>query len=160
VPFTPQSEELVRSRIEHEYAARDLAAEGDVVILAIEVASTGTVVGDVMLRLASAAHRTGELGYVVNPAHGGHGYATEAAHTLLHLAFDELGWHRVVARVDARNTASADVARRLGMRQEAHHVENEWFKGEWSDELTFALLDREWRSQHDDPLPWCPPGIP
>ncbi len=29
------------------------------------------------------------------------------------------------------------------MRQEAHLVENEWFKGEWSDELDFAILTRE-----------------
>jgi hypothetical protein len=23
-------------------------------------------------------------------------------------------------------------------------VENEWFKGGWSDEIDFAILDREW----------------
>jgi RimJ/RimL family protein N-acetyltransferase len=33
------------------------------------------------------------------------------------------------------------------MRQEAHLVENEWFKGEWSDELVFGLLEREWRER-------------
>jgi RimJ/RimL family protein N-acetyltransferase len=32
------------------------------------------------------------------------------------------------------------------MRQEAHLVENEWFKGEWTDELDFAILEREWRA--------------
>ena len=31
------------------------------------------------------------------------------------------------------------------MRQEAVLVENEWFKGEWSTEVNFAILDREWR---------------
>jgi RimJ/RimL family protein N-acetyltransferase len=30
------------------------------------------------------------------------------------------------------------------MRQEAHLIENEFVKGEWTDELIFALLDREW----------------
>ena len=52
----------------------------------------------------------------------------------------------MVARVDARNTASAAVARRIGMRQEAHLHENEWFKGEWTDELDFAVLAAEWRA--------------
>jgi RimJ/RimL family protein N-acetyltransferase len=32
------------------------------------------------------------------------------------------------------------------MRQEAHLVENEWFKSEWTDELDFAVLAEEWRA--------------
>ena len=78
------------------------------------------------------------------PKFGGHGYATEAVRRLLGLAFDDFGLHRVIARVDARNDASARLARRLGMRQEAYLVRNEWFKGEWTDELDFALLEDEW----------------
>jgi RimJ/RimL family protein N-acetyltransferase len=30
--------------------------------------------------------------------------------------------------------------RRLGMRQEAHFVQNEIFKGDWGDGLVFAML--------------------
>jgi RimJ/RimL family protein N-acetyltransferase len=33
---------------------------------------------------------------------------------------------------------------RVGMRREAHLVENEFTKGEWTDELVYAMLDREW----------------
>jgi len=33
----------------------------------------------------------------------------------------------------------------LGMRQEAHHVESYLFRGEWVDDVVFALLAREWR---------------
>jgi RimJ/RimL family protein N-acetyltransferase len=51
----------------------------------------------------------------------------------------------VVARVDARNVASQRVARRLGLREEAHLVSNEWFKGEWTSEVDYALLGHEWR---------------
>jgi RimJ/RimL family protein N-acetyltransferase len=92
----------------------------------------------------SAEHRTAEVGFVFHPDHHGRGYATEAATELLRLAFDQAELHRVYPRCDARNGASAAVLRRLGMRQEAHLVENELFKGEWSDELVFALLRREW----------------
>jgi RimJ/RimL family protein N-acetyltransferase len=38
------------------------------------------------------------------------------------------------------------VLRRIGMRQEAHLVQNEWFKGEWTDEIDYAILDEEWRA--------------
>jgi RimJ/RimL family protein N-acetyltransferase len=53
---------------------------------------------------------------------------------------------RAVARIDAGNPASGAVLRRVGMRQEAVLVENEWFKGAWSTEVDFAMLDREWRT--------------
>jgi len=63
---------------------------------------------------------------------------------MLRLGFDELGLHRIIGRCDARNTASARLMERLGMRQEAHFRENERFKGEWGDELIYAMLAREW----------------
>ena len=52
--------------------------------------------------------------------------------------------HRIAGRLDGRNVASAGVLRSLGMRQEAHLVENEWVKGEWTDEIVFAMLRDEW----------------
>ena len=61
-------------------------------------------------------------------------------------AFAELGLHRIIGRSDARNGPSLRLMERLGMRREAHLVENEFFKGEWSDEIDYAILAREWRS--------------
>jgi len=52
----------------------------------------------------------------------------------------------VTARIDADNPASAAVLTKLGMRQEAVLVENEWFKGRWSTEIDFGILAREWRA--------------
>ncbi len=53
----------------------------------------------------------------------------------------------MVGRLEARNAASARVLERLGLRQEAHLVENEWIKGRWDSEIVYAILDREWRTQ-------------
>jgi RimJ/RimL family protein N-acetyltransferase len=109
-----------------------------------------------MLYFKSASHCCGEVGWVLNPDHSGRGYATEAAHAVMHLGFDGLGLHRVVARVDARNDPSLRLAARLGMRREAHLRANEWFKGEWTDEIDFALLEEEWEAQHQPVGPsWC-----
>ncbi len=120
-----------------------LVAPGDSLVLAVE--RHGRVVGDVSLEWTSGEHRQGEIGFVFHPDAHGHGYATEAAGALLDLAFDEVLLHRVSGRCDARNTASAALMRRLGMRQEAHFVHNEWFKGAWGDELVFAVLEHQWR---------------
>ena len=49
------------------------------------------------------------------------------------------------ARPDGRNHRSAALLERLDMRREAHLVENEFVKGEWTDEVIYAVLDREWR---------------
>jgi RimJ/RimL family protein N-acetyltransferase len=109
-------------------------------------ADDDVLVGDAILFWHSSEHGAGEIGYVFNPKYQGNGYATESAGALLWLGFEGLGLHRIVARLDARNTASAAVAKRLGMRQEAHLVQNEWFKDEWTDELVFAILADEWRA--------------
>jgi RimJ/RimL family protein N-acetyltransferase len=97
----------------------------------------------VVLKWLSREHRQGEVGFVITPAHQGHGYAAEAATALLALAFHDLGLHRVIGRCDPRNTASARVMERMGMRREAHFVQNEIFKGEWSDEYVYAMLATE-----------------
>lgn len=145
VPFEPMGPAQVADFAARQSARTAIEMEGDALFLGVELAATGELVGDVVLRWVSDVHRCAEIGWVLSPAHQGRGYATEAARALLAQAFDGLDAHRVFARVDARNHASVRVARRLGMRQEAHLVENEWFKGEWSDELDFALLEHEWR---------------
>jgi RimJ/RimL family protein N-acetyltransferase len=123
------------------YAIR---AEGDWLVLAVVLQETGDLLGDVVLKWESAEHRMGEVGFVFHPAYHGKGYASEASRALLRLGFEEMKLHRIVGRCDARNTASARLLERLGMRREAHLVENEWVKGEWTDELIYAMLDREW----------------
>ncbi|MDX6496395.1 MAG: hypothetical protein QOE17_2381 [Gaiellales bacterium] len=52
----------------------------------------------------------------------------------------------MIGRLEARNAASAGVLERIGMRREAHLVENEFVKGEWQSELVYAILQREWRA--------------
>jgi RimJ/RimL family protein N-acetyltransferase len=124
-----------------------LEQEGDGLVLAIVWREVGKVVGQVSLEWLSEEHRQGEIGFIVNPDHQGRGLATEAAEVVLRLGFDGLGLHRIMGRCDARNVASIGLMARLGMRQEAHFVHNELFKGEWGDELIYAMLDGEWRAR-------------
>ncbi|WP_375477097.1 GNAT family N-acetyltransferase [uncultured Jatrophihabitans sp.] len=146
IPRGPRSREQVVEWMTRDAARSTLDGEGQALNLAVLLRDGGTLVGDVLLFYRSAEHRLGEIGYVFNPDHGGCGYATEAGRALLSLGFDGLGLHRVIARIDARNDPSAAVLRRLGMRQEAVLVENEWFKGEWATEIDFAILESEWRA--------------
>jgi len=118
--------------------------DGDGISLAGFDLDTDCFVGEFVLFLRSVEHRGGEVGFVVHPDLQGRGLATEGARAMLQIGFDVLGLHRIVARLDARNTGSAAVLERLGMRREALFLQNEWFKGEWGDEADYALLEMEW----------------
>jgi RimJ/RimL family protein N-acetyltransferase len=105
------------------------------------------VTGDVILTYLSAAHHQAEIGYVFHPDVHGRGLAIEATAVMVELAFGSLGVHRVGAHLDARNTASARLLERLGIRREAHLVQNEWVKGEWTDDVVYAVLVDEWAAR-------------
>jgi RimJ/RimL family protein N-acetyltransferase len=141
-----RSLEETRELLALKAAGRTLRAEGEWLSAAVVLRTTSDLVGDVSLLWASEAHRQGELGFVFHRAHHGRGYATEAARAMLAFAFESAGLHRVVGRLEPRNAGSARVLERLGMRREAHLVENEWVKGEWQSELVYAILARDWRS--------------
>ena len=140
-PFSPdRTRDLLARRI----AATSWAAEGDWLGAVAVERESGIVVGEVGLFWISDRDRTAEIGFIFDPRHQGKGFATEASQALLEWAFGGAGLHRVIGRTEARNTASNRVLEKLGMRLEAHFVENEWVKDEWQSELVYAILDREW----------------
>ena len=88
-----------------------------------------------------------ELGWVLDPAHTGNGYATEAVRELMRLCFDELRLRRVVAFCFADNETSWRVMERVGMRRELHAVRESLHRSvEWLDVFGYALLSEEWNS--------------
>ncbi len=116
----------------------------------------GRVVGDLMLWVkdawaqAEVADRArgaeAELGWVLDPAYGGRGYATEAVRGLIGLCFEGLGVHRVTASCFADNEASWRLMERVGMRREVHARQESLHRsGAWLDALGYALLADEWR---------------
>ncbi len=143
LPFEPMDEAEVRRRLAEQWSTLELRPGGSVT-LGIE--HDGTLVGDVVLFGGDRATQTAEIGWVLSPDQRGHGYATEAAAALLPVVFDGLEAHRVIARMDPANDASAAVAARIGMRREALHVEDAFIKGEWVDTLLSAMLEREFRA--------------
>lgn len=114
--------------------------------LAVILRAEGRFIGRAGLQVTDPEIREGTLWYVLHPAHWGKGYIVEASRALLAFGFDEIGLHRVFIDCDPANAASIRVAEKLGMRREAHFVENAWIKGGWVDSMIWALLDREWKA--------------
>lgn len=145
LPWETRDEEASLKALERHQTVV-LEKDDDGVTLAAFHKETGRLVGELVLFLRGREHRGGEVGYVLHPDFWGQGLATEGARAMLQIAFDTLDLHRVIARIDARNTGSARVLERIGMRREALLVKNKWFKGEWGDEADYAILEEEWAS--------------
>jgi RimJ/RimL family protein N-acetyltransferase len=117
--------------------------EGDGLTVAVCRLDAPGVIGQVNIQLRSVPARQTEIGWTFHPDHGGRGYATEAARALAVHAFDALATHRLYSRLDAENTASVRVCERLGMRREAHLIENDCYAGRWGSEYVYAALSHD-----------------
>lgn len=115
--------------------------------LAVTIRPDDRVIGHVSLRCNFHDIQEWEVGWVIHCAHWGKGYATEAAREVIHFGFTQLQVHRVVAFCNAHNAASARVMEKLGMRKDGHLRETRWWRGAWSDEFVYSVLDREWPAE-------------
>jgi RimJ/RimL family protein N-acetyltransferase len=122
---------------------------GEWLQLAVVDRETGAVCGDCAVRVVTDQPATAEVGVTLAPSSQGKGLATEALAALVTALFERWGMHRVFARADDRNGPVQLLLERLGLRREARLVEADWFKGEWSTLLVYAILDREWRARRD-----------
>ncbi|MDQ0677240.1 RimJ/RimL family protein N-acetyltransferase [Arthrobacter pascens] len=129
-----------------KYANFVFEKEGDWVCLAIEAKGSAGLLGEMVLKWLPGRGQ-GEAGWTLAPGARGKGYATEAAEGVLKLGFEELGFHRIEARLDELNTASAVLCERLGMRLEARLVDKWHYKGQWATELVYSILEKEWRTR-------------
>lgn len=135
-------------------AAREPDTPGTWYQLAICRRDTGQLVGDCGLRFPLGRDYETEIGISLAPEFHGMGYATEALEAALSYLFETLGKHRVFGSIDPRNHASLRLMERIGLRREAHFRESLWCRGEWADDVIYAMLRREWEgrsSRHDRP---------
>lgn len=113
--------------------------------LAIVLPNSNKLIGNVGVRKRDAKSYNAELGYELDPREWHNGYALEATQAMLKFGFEEWHVHRVSARVIANNDTSVRVLEKLGLRQEGHLREEEFFKGRFWDTLVYGMLEDEWR---------------
>jgi RimJ/RimL family protein N-acetyltransferase len=129
------------------------------VIVALGHAAAAPVIGDFMLRredawaqaevVDQARGAQAELGWVLDPDHTGHGYATEAVRELLRHCFEDLGVRRVTANCFLGNDTSWRLMERVGMRREVHAVRESLHRsGRWLDTVGYAILEEEWAARY------------
>jgi len=113
--------------------------------LAIVVEKEDRLIGSCGINLSNPENREGWLGYCLDRDFWGKGYGTEVARGLMDFGFTELALHRIFATCDPRNTASAHVLEKSGMKREGCLREHKWSKGKWRDSYLYAILEQEWK---------------
>ena len=112
---------------------------GEWVQIAIE--HEGTVVGDVAVGMVAPG--VAQIGYTLAPEHQGRGYASEAAEAMVDALFANTDVVRIVASLDPQNMASMRVVEQLGFTYEGLARRAELIRGEWLDDMRFAVLQDE-----------------
>ena len=104
----------------------------------------GGLVGRISLGgISRGALQNAYLGYGIDIECAGRGYATQAVKLAVHVAFDDLGLHRVQAAVVPENTASARVLQKCGFREEGLARRYLFLDGQWKDHRMFALTPED-----------------
>jgi ribosomal-protein-serine acetyltransferase len=105
----------------------------------------GVLVGGTMFVAFDAAAGNCEIGCWLEPAATGRGLVTKAARVLIDWAFGTRGMHRVEWHCRPDNTASSNVARRLGMTLDGTLRASYPWHGVRHDSEIWAILAPDYR---------------
>ncbi|WP_405921199.1 GNAT family N-acetyltransferase [Streptomyces sp. NBC_00122] len=132
----------------HGWATRQSHAErteGRGLVLAVTEFLTHRLVGVIHLQSTNWRTRSTEVGYVTAPWARGEGYASESVLAVAQWLFREQGFERLELRTPADNTASQQVAQKIGCISEGV-LRNAWIvrtqtaDGDWTDSRTDLIV--------------------
>ncbi|MEV0637319.1 GNAT family N-acetyltransferase [Streptomyces sp. NPDC050619] len=139
----PYTEDDARSWITRIAPAE--RAEGRGIVFAVTEFLTQRLVGIVHLQNTNWRVRSSEIAYVVAPWARGEGYASEATLATAQWLFGDQKFERLELRTAADNTASQQVAQKIGGISEGV-LRNSWIartrteSGEWADVRTDVIV--------------------
>jgi RimJ/RimL family protein N-acetyltransferase len=109
----------------------------------VETREKGTFAGTALLEIDAHARSTAEVGYIIVPEFRGRGFAAEITKSLISFGFGSLGLHRVFGKCDERNTASARVLEKSGMRFEGVMREHIRLRDHWRNSRMYGILETD-----------------
>ncbi|WP_254522217.1 GNAT family N-acetyltransferase [Natrinema caseinilyticum] len=129
---------------EHEWFEDVVCSDENVSLLIVD---ESTPVGSLGFNGIDWEVQKAELGYWIAPDHQRQGYGTEAVEQILEYGFDQLGLHRIEARVFELNEPSRRLLESVGFTQEGVHRDVEFVDGQYRDAYWYGLLEDEWRGE-------------
>lgn len=125
----------------------NVVCDDDTVTLLVVVDSTP--IGTIGFNSIEWEAQRAEIGYWIAPDRHREGYGTEATERLVTYGFDQLGLHKITARVFEFNEPSRRLLESVGFTQEGVHRDEKFIDGEYQDAYWYGLLADEWRSRTD-----------
>lgn len=113
------------------------------------IVADSTPVGTIAFNTIDWETGRAELGYWIAPDAQQQGYGTEAAERIVAYGFDQLGLHKIEARVFEWNDPSRRLLESIGFTQEGVHRDEVFIDGTYQDAYWYGLLEDEWRSRTD-----------
>ena len=138
---THRSQDETRAFLER-VVSRD--PDSGLATFAVVLKETGKMIGTCGIYLDHERRARAEVAYMLNRAHWGHGYITEALQAVIDFGFSHLGMNRIFARCRPENVASARVMEKVGMTYEGLLREHILVRGEFWDLQEYAILRKEW----------------
>jgi len=112
--------------------------------LVICMAGSDEVVGEIVFKVEDWYNQRAEIGYRLSEHIASKGICTEAARLLIEFLFTEIGFFKIVAKCDPRNTGSYKVMEKLGFKREAFFIDHYLMGDEWTDQYDYGLLAANW----------------
>ena len=114
---------------------------------AIVLKSTGKMIGTCGFSAVYPEHRSAEVGYVLNPAFRGQGYAVEALCAVLDFGFRRMLLNRISAKCVDENLPSERVMQKVGMQYEGTERSAMLVKGQFRNMKVYSILREEYLSR-------------
>jgi [ribosomal protein S5]-alanine N-acetyltransferase len=107
----------------------------------------GHFVGIAGMNMEKSRYKHSELWYKFHPTYWNKGYATEVVKAFVAFCFNKLKLHRITAGCAIQNKASIKVLEKCGFTREAHHRKILPIRGEWVDNVEYAILEEDFYKQ-------------
>lgn len=111
------------------------------------IVADSTPVGTISFNSIERESRRAELGYWIAPEHQQNGYGTDAVERIVTYGFDQLGFHKVEARVFGFNEPSQRLLESIGFTREGVLRDEVFVDGAFHDAAWYGVLEDEWRSR-------------
>jgi RimJ/RimL family protein N-acetyltransferase len=120
-------------------------AAGSYACFAVTLRGFDTAIGIFQIRQTEAGFGTAEWGFAIGSAFWGTGVFQEGAELVLGFAFDTIGVHRMEARAAVPNGRGNGALQKIGAVQECLLRKSFQCKGQYLDQVLYAILDIDWR---------------
>ena len=89
-------------------------------------------------------HRRAEIGIMIGESeYWGKGIGPEAINIMLDYGFNTLNFHKIVAGVNATNTRSLGMCKKLGFIEEGHQKDMDFVDGKWNSNILLAIFKKD-----------------